>query len=159
MQNQEKSKEEIIELLTTISEVVWGGGLLLLDMMHRGYLDDLLSEKDEEYNKKIEILKRHMNLLKSDFFGELTFIVITQTKEKNIERLIGLLSSDEDDSVFELFKEAFIMYANHYRPWEVKFSLERKIGHDVSIEKIFLTYLRKGERYTDCLRRYSIEGH
>lgn len=131
---------------------------MLLDMMHRGYLDNLLSEDDEEYNKKIEILKQHKDLLMSDFFGELTFIIITQTTEKIIERLVGLLSSNEDDPVFELFREAFIMYANHYRPWEVKFSLEKMIGHDVSIEKIFLTYLREGERYTDCLCRYSREG-
>lgn len=159
MQDQEKSSEEIIELLTTISEVTWEGGLLLLDMMHRGYLDNLLSENDEEFNKKIEILKRHTDLLTSDLFGDLTFIVITQTIEKNIERLIGLLSSNENDYIVDLFKEAFIMYSNHYRPWEVKFSLEKKIGHDVSIEKIFLTYLRKGERYTDCLNRYLKEGH
>lgn len=159
MRDQEKSKEEIIELLTTISEVIWSGGLLLLDMMHRGYLDNLLTENDEEYNKKIEILKRHTDLLMSDFFGELTFIVITQTIEKNIERLISLLSSNENDHIVELFKEAFIMYSNHYRPWEVKFSLERMIGHDVSIEKIFLTYLREGERYSECLNRYLKEGY
>ena len=159
MGSQEKSKEEIIELLTTISEVVWSGGLLLLDMMHRGYLDNLLTENDEEFNKKVEILKRHKDLLMSDLFGELTFIVITQTNEKNIERLTGLLSSNENDDIFEIFREAFVMYSNHYRPWEVKFSLERRIGHDVSIEKIFLTYLRKGERYSECLNRYMKEGH
>ena len=63
MTNHEQCKEEIIELLTTISEVIWSGGLLLLDMMHRGYLDELLTEDDEEYNKKVEILKRHKDLL------------------------------------------------------------------------------------------------
>lgn len=156
MRNHEQSKEEIIELLTTISEIIWDGGLLMLDMMHRGYLDNLLSENDKEYNKKIDILRRNIDLLMSDIFGELTFIVITQTIEKNIERLISLLSANEDDCVIELFKEAFIMYSNHYRPWEVKFSLEKIIGQDVSIEKIFLTYLKEGERYTDCLNRYSI---
>ena len=157
MQNHEQCKEEIIELLTTVSEVVWSGGLLLLDMMHRGYLDELLMEDDEEYNKKIEILKRHKDLLTGDLFGELTFIVITA--RQSIEKLIGLFSANDDDSNVELFKEAFVMYANHYRPWEVKFSLEKMIGHNVSIEKIFLTYLKENERYSDCLRRYSEEGH
>lgn len=156
MQNDEQYKEEIIELLTTISEIIWDGGLLMLDMMHRGNLDNLLSENDKEYNQKIELLKKHKDLLAGDLFGELTFIVITQTIEKNIERLIGLLSANEDDWVIELFKEAFIMYANRYRPWEVKFSLKKMIGQDVSIEKIFLTYLKEGERYTDCLNRYLI---
>ena len=159
MRNHEQCKEEMIELLTTVSEVIWSGGLLLLDMMHRGYLDELLTEDDEEYNKKVEILKRHIDLLTSDLFGELTFIVITA--RQNIEKLIGLFSAneDEDDSIVELFKEAFVMYSNHYRPWEVKFTLEKMIGQNVSIEKIFLTYLKENEGYTDCLRRYSEEGH
>ena len=156
MQNPEPCKEEMIELLTTVSEVIWSGGLLLLDMMHRGYLDELLTEDDEEYNKKVEILKRHKDLLVGDLFGELTFIVITA--RQNIEKLIGLVSADEDDSNAELIREAFVMYSNHYRPWEVKFSLEKMIGQNVSIEKIFLTYLKENERYTDCLRRYSEEG-
>ena len=60
MTNHEQCKEEIIELLTTISEVIWSGGLLLLDMMHRGYLDELLTEDDEEYNKKVEIPKLNL---------------------------------------------------------------------------------------------------
>lgn len=34
MRNDEQCKEEIIELLTTVSEVIWSGGLLMLDMMH-----------------------------------------------------------------------------------------------------------------------------
>ena len=157
MRNHEQSKEEMIELLTTVSEVIWSGGLLLLDMMHRGYLDELLTKDDEEYNKKIEILKRHIDLLTGDLFGELTFIVITA--RQNIEKLIGMFSANEDDFVVELFKEAFVMYSNHYRPWEVKFSLEKMIGQNVSIEKIFLTYLNENERYSDCLRRYSEEGH
>ncbi|MDE6640899.1 MAG: hypothetical protein K2K63_10265 [Acetatifactor sp.] len=157
MQNHEQSKEEMIELLTTVSEVIWSGGLLLLDMMHRGYLDELLTEDDEEYNKKVEILKRHKDLLTGDLFGELTFIVITAGQ--NIEKLIGLVSAKEDDSNVGLIKEAFVMYSNHYRPWEVRFSLEKIIGQNVSIEKIFLTYLKENERYTDCLNRYSEEGH
>ena len=159
MRNHEQCKEEMIELLTTVSEVIWSGGLLLLDMIHRGYLDELLTEDDEEYNKKVEILKRHIDLLTGDLFGELTFIVITA--RQNIEKLIGLFSAngDEDDSIVELFKKAFVMYSNHYRPWEVKFTLEKMIGQNVSIEKIFLTYLKENERYTDCLRRYSEEGH
>lgn len=156
MQNHEQGKEEIIELLTTVSEVIWSGGLLLLDMMHRGYLDNLMTEDDEEYNKKVELLKRHKELLTGDLFGELTFIVITA--KQNIEKLIGLVSANEDDSTAELFKEAFVMYANHYRPWEVKFSLEKMMGQNVSIEKIFRTYLKEDERYTDCLNRYSEEG-
>lgn len=157
MQNHEQCKEEMIELLTTVSEVIWSGGLLLLDMMHRGYLDELMTENDEEYNKKIEVLKRHKDLLAGDLFGELTFIVITANQ--NIEKLIGLFSANEDDCIAELVKEAFVMYSNHYRPWEVKFSLKKKMGQDVSMEKIFLTYLKENERYTDCLRRYSEEGH
>lgn len=156
MQDHEQGKEEIIELLTTVSEVIWSGGLLLLDMMHRGYLDNLMTEDDEEYNKKVELLKRHKELLTGDLFGELTFIVITA--KQNIEKLIGLVSANEDDSTAELFKEAFVMYANHYRPWEVKFSLEKMMGQNVSIEKIFRTYLKEDERYTDCLNRYSEEG-
>ena len=157
MRNDEQCKEEMIELLTTVSEVIWSGGLLLLDMMHRGYLDELLTEDDEEYNKKVEILKRHKDLLTGDLFGELTFIVITA--KQNIDKLIGLFSANDDDFIVELFKEAFVMYSNHYRPWEVKFSLEKIIGQNVSIEKIFLTYLKENERYTDCLNRYSEEGH
>lgn len=157
MRNHEQSKEEMIELLTTVSEVIWSGGLLLLDMMHRGYLDELLTEDDEEYNKKVDILKRHKDLLTGDLFGELTFIVITA--RQNIEKLIGLVSAKEDDSNVGLIKEAFVMYSNLYRPWEVKFSLEKIIGQNVSIEKIFLTYLKENERYTDCLNRYSEEGH
>ena len=157
MRNDEQCKEEIIELLTTVSEVIWSGGLLLLDMMHRGYLDELLTEDDEEFNKKVDILKRHKDLLTGDLFGELTFIVITA--RQNIEKLIGLISANEDDSVVELFKEAFVMYSNHYRPWEVKFSLEKLIGQNVSIEKIFLTYLKENERYSECLNRYLEEGH
>lgn len=157
MRNNEQCQEEMIELLTTVSEIIWSGGLLLLDMMHRGYLDELLTEDDEKYNKKVEILKRHKDLLTGDLFGELTFIVITA--KQNIEKLIGLFSANEDDSIVKLFKEAFVMYSNHYRPWEVKFSLEKIIGHNVSIEKIFLTYLKENERYTDCLSRYSEEGH
>ena len=51
------------------------------------------------------------------------------------------------------------MYSNHYRPWEVKFSLEKMIGKNVSIEKIFLTdYLKENEGYSECLGRYSEEG-
>lgn len=157
MQNHEQCKEEMIELLTTVSEVIWSGGLLLLDMMHRGYLDELLTEDDEEYNKKVEILKRHRDLLTGDLFGDLTFIVITA--DQNSEKLIDLVSANEDDSIVKLIKEAFVMYSNHYRPWEVKFSLEKIIGQNVSIEKIFLTYLKENERYTDCLCRYSEEGH
>lgn len=157
MQNHEQCKEEMIELLTTVSEVIWSGGLLLLDMMHRGYLDELVTEDDEEYNNKVEILKRHKDLLTGELFGELTFIVITA--KQNIEKLIGLFSANEDDYIVELFKEAFVMYSKHYRPWEVKFSLEKIIGQNVSIEKIFLTYLKENERYTDCLNRYSEEGH
>lgn len=157
MRNDEQCKEEMIELLTTVSEVIWSGGLLMLDMMHRGYLDELLTEDDEEINKKVEILKRHIDLLTGDLFGDLTFIVITA--KQNIEKLIGLFSAKEDDFIVELFKEAFIMYSNHYRPWEVKFSLERMIGQNGSIEKIFLTYLKENERYTDCLNRYLEEGH
>ena len=157
MRNDEQYKEEMIELLTTISEVIWSGGLLLLDMIHRGYLDELLTEDDEEFNKKVEILKRHKDLLAGDLFGELTFIVITA--RQNIEKLIRLVSANEDDSIVELFKEAFVMYSNHYRPWEIKFSLEKIIGKNVSIEKIFLTYLNENERYTDCLNRYLEEGH
>ena len=157
MRNYEQCKEEVIELLTTISEVIWSGGLLLLDMMHRGYLDELLTEDDEEFNKKVEILKRHKDLLMGDLFGDLTFITITANQ--NIEKLIDLVSANEDDSIVKLFKEAFVMYSNHYRPWEVKFSLEKIVGQDVSIEKIFLTYLKENERYTDCLQRYSEEGH
>ena len=157
MRNDEQYKEEMIELLTTVSEVIWNGGLLMLDMMHRGYLDNLLTEDDEEFNKKVEILKRHKDLLASDLFGELTFIVITA--RQNIDKLIGLYSANEDDSIVELFKEAFVMYSNHYRPWEVKFSLETLIGHNVSIEKIFLTYLKENERYSECLNRYMEEGH
>lgn len=156
MQDHEQGKEEMIELLTTVSEVIWSGGLLLLDMMHRGYLDNLMTEDDGEYNKKVELLKRHKELLTGDLFGELTFIVITA--KQNIEKLIGLVSANEDSSTAELFKEAFVMYANHYRPWEVKFSLEKMIGQNVSIEKIFQTYLKENERYTDCLNRYSEEG-
>ena len=157
MRNSEQSKEEMIELLTTISEIIWDGGLLMLDMMHRGYLDQLLTEDNEEYNKKVELLKRHKDLLTGNLFGDLTFIVITA--EQNIEKLIGLFSTNEDDSIVELIKEAFVMYSNHYRPWEVRFSLEKIIGKNVSIEKIFLTYLKENERYTDCLNRYSEEGH
>ncbi len=158
MQNNEQRKEEMIELLTTVSEVIWSGGFLLLDMMHRGYLDQMLTEDNEEYNKKIEILKRHRELLAGDLFGELTFIVITA--RQNMEKLIGLISANEDDSIVELIKEAFVMYSNHYRPWEVKFSLEKMIGKNVSIEKIFLTdYLKENERYSECLGRYSEEGH
>ncbi len=158
MQNNEQCKEEMIELLTTVSEVIWSGGFLLLDMMHRGYLDEMLTEDDEEYNKKIEILKRHRDLLAGDLFGELTFIVITA--RQNMEKLINLISADEDDSIVELIKEAFVMYSNHYRPWEVKFSLEKMIGKNVSIEKIFLThFLKENERYSECLGRYSEEGH
>ena len=137
MRNDEQRKEEMIELLTTVSEVIWSGGFLLLDMMHRGYLDEMLTEDNEEYNKKIEILKRHRDLLVGDLFGELTFIVITA--RQNIKKLIRLISANEDDFIVELIKEAFIMYSNHYRPWEVKFSLEKMIGKNVSIEKIFLT--------------------
>lgn len=133
MQNNEQRKEEMIELLTTVSEVIWSGGFLLLDMMHRGYLDQMLTEDNEEYNKKIEILKRHRELLAGDLFGELTFIVITA--RQNMEKLIGLISANENDSIVELIKEAFVMYSNHYRPWEVKFSLEKMIGKNVSIEK------------------------
>lgn len=129
---------------------------MLLDMMHRGYLDELLTKDDEEYNKKIEILKRHKDLLTGNLFGELTFIVITA--KQNIEKLIGLCSADEDDPVAELFKEAFIMYSNHYRPWEIKFSLKKMLGQDVSIEEIFSTYLKENERYSECLCRYSEEG-
>lgn len=88
MQNHEQCKEEMIELLTTVSEIMWSGGLLLLDMMHRGYLDELMTEDDEEYNKKVELLKRHKELFTGDLFGELTFIVITA--KQNIEKLIGL---------------------------------------------------------------------
>ena len=157
MRNHEQSKEEMIELLTTISEIIWDGGLLMLDMMHRGYLDQLLTEDNEEYNKKVELLKRHKDLLTGNLFGDLTFIVITA--EQNIEKLIGLFSENEDDSIMELIKEAFFMYSNHYRPWEVRFSLEKLIGKNDSIEKIFLTYLKENERYTDCLNRYSEEGH
>lgn len=158
MQNNEQRKEEMIELLTTVSEVIWSGGFLLLDMMHRGYLDQMLTEDNEEYNKKIEILKRHRELLAGDLFGELTFIVITA--KQNMEKLIGLISANENDSIVELIKEAFVMYSNHYRPWEVKFSLEKMIGKNVSIEKIFLTdYLKENERYSECLGRYSEEGH
>ncbi len=158
MQNNEQRKEEMIELLTTVSEVIWSGGFLLLDMMHRGYLDQMLTEDNEEYNKKIEILKRHRELLAGDLFGELTFIVITA--RQNMEKLIGLISANENDSIVELIKEAFVMYSNHYRPWEVKFSLEKMIGKNVSIEKIFLTdYLKENERYSECLGRYSEEGH
>lgn len=157
MQDHEQCKEEMIELLTTVSEVIWSGGLLLLDMMHRGYLDELLTKDNEEYNKKIERLKRHIDLLTGDLFGELTFIVITAGQ--NIEKLIGLFSANEDSFIVELFKEAFIMYSNHYRPWEVKFSLKKMSGQNVSIEKIFLTYLKENERYTDCLNRYLEEGH
>lgn len=54
MQNDEQYKEEMIELLTTVSEVIWHGGFLMLDMMHRGYLDNLLTENDEEFNKKLK---------------------------------------------------------------------------------------------------------
>lgn len=158
MQNNEQRKEEMIELLTTVSEVIWSGGFLLLDMMHRGYLDQMLTEDNEEYNKKIEILKRHRDLLAGDLFGELTFIVITA--RQNMEKLIGLISANENDSIVELIKEAFVMYSNHYRPWEVKFSLEKMIGKNVSIEKIFLTdYLKENEGYSECLGRYSEEGH
>lgn len=157
MQNDEQCKEEMIELLTTISEVIWCGGFLLLDMMHRGYLDEMLTEDNEEYNKKIEILKRHKNLLTDDLFGELTFIVITAGQ--NMEKLIGLVSTNEEDSIAELFKQAFVMYSNHYRPWEVKFSLKKMIGQNISIEKTFLTYLKEDERYSECLGRYSEEGH
>ena len=157
MQNHEQCKEEMIELLTTVSEVIWSGGLLLLDMMHRGFLDELLTEEDEEYNKKVEILKRHRDLLTGDLFGDLTFIVITA--DQNSEKLMDLVSANEDDSIVKLIKEAFVMYSNHYRPWEVKFSLEKIIGQNVSIEKIFLTYLKENERDTDCLCRYSEEGH
>ena len=157
MQNHEQCKEEMIELLTTVSEVIWSGGLLLLDMMHRGYLDELLTEDDEEFNKKVEILKRHKDLLTGDLFGELTFIVITA--RQNIERLASLVSVNEDDFIVKLFKEAFVMYSNHYRPWEVKFSLGKIIGQNVSIEKIFLTYLKENERYSECLNRYLEEGH
>ena len=134
MRNLEQSKEEMIELLTTVSEVIWSGGLLLLDMVHRGYLDELLTEDDEEYNKKVDILKRHKDLLTGDLFGELTFIVITA--KQNIEKLIDLFSADEDDFIVELFKEAFVMYSNHYRPWEVKFSLEKIIGQNLSKKHI-----------------------
>lgn len=133
MRNDEQRKEEMIELLTTVSEVIWSGGFLLLDMMHRGYLDEMLTEDNEEYNKKIEILKRHRDLLVGDLFGELIFIVITA--RQNIKKLIRLISANEDDFIVELIKEAFIMYSNHYRPWEVKFSLEKMIGKNVSIEK------------------------
>lgn len=157
MQNHEQCKEEMIELLTTVSEIMWSGGLLLLDMMHRGYLDELMTEDDEEYNKKVELLKRHKELFTGDLFGELTFIVITA--KQNIEKLIGLVSANEENSTVELFKAAFVMYANHYRPWEVKFSLEKMIGNNVSLEKIFLSYLKENERYTDCLKRYSEEGY
>lgn len=158
MRNDEQRKEEMIELLTTVSEVIWSGGFLLLDMMHRGYLDEMLTEDNEEYNKKIEILKRHRDLLVGDLFGELTFIVITA--RQNIKKLIRLISANEDDFIVELIKEAFIMYSNHYRPWEVKFSLEKMIGKNVSIEKIFLTdYLKENEGYSECLGRYSEEGH
>ena len=153
MQNHEQCKEEMIELLTTVSEMIWSGGLLLLDMMHRGYLDEMMTEEDEEYNKKVELLKRHKELLTGDLFGELTFIVITA--KQNIEKLIALVSANEEDSTVDLFKEAFVMYANHYRPWEVKFSLEKMIGKNGSIEKNFLLYLKENERYTDCLNRYS----
>lgn len=157
MRNVEQRKEEMIELLTTVSEVIWSGGFLLLDMMHRGYLDEMLTEDNEEYNKKIEILKRHRDLLVGDLFGELTFIVITA--RQNIKKLIRLISANEDDFIVELIKEAFIMYSNHYRPWEVKFSLEKMIGKNVSIEKIFLTdFLKENERYSECLSRYSEEG-
>ena len=121
MQNHEQCKEEMIELLTTVSEIMWSGGLLLLDMMHRGYLDELMTEDDEEYNKKVELLKRHKELFTGDLFGELTFIVITA--KQNIEKLIGLVSANEENSTVELFKAAFVMYANHYRPWEVKDSI------------------------------------
>ena len=158
MRNDEQRKEEMIELLTTVSEVIWSGGFLLLDMMHRGYLDEMLTEDNEEYNKKIEILKRHRDLLVGDLFGELTFIVITA--RQNIKKLIRLISANEDDFIVELIKEAFVMYSNHYRPWEVKFSLEKMIGKNVSIEKIFLTdYLKENEGYSECLGRYSEEGH
>lgn len=157
MRNDEQRKEEMIELLTTVSEVIWSGGFLLLDMMHRGYLDEMLTEDNEEYNKKIEILKRHRDLLVGDLFGELTFIVITA--RQNIKKLIRLISANEDDFIVELIKEAFIMYSNHYRPWEVKFSLEKMIGKNVSIEKIFLTdFLKENERYSEFLSRYSEEG-
>ena len=71
-----------------------------------------------------------------------------------------ILTFRHDASIVELIKEAFVMYSNHYRPWEVKFSLEKMIGKNVSIEKIFLTdYLKENEGYSECLGRYSEEGH
>ena len=112
MRNDEQRKEEMIELLTTVSEVIWSGGFLLLDMMHRGYLDEMLTEDNEEYNKKIEILKRHRDLLVGDLFGELTFIVITA--RQNIKKLIRLISANEDDFIVELIKRFLKVYFPFY---------------------------------------------
>ena len=48
MQDHEQCKEEMIELLT---------------------------KDNEEYKKEIERLKRHIDLLTGDLFGELTFLL------------------------------------------------------------------------------------